>query len=116
MIPSDEDFCYLTTTGRRSGRQHRIEIWYASAPERDTIYLLSGGRERSDWVRNLMAQPQCTVDIAEVSYRGTARIVTPDTAEDEAARDLVHDKYAHDFDLASWRVEALPVAIDLRAE
>ena len=25
-----DDYCYLTTTGRRSGRPHRIEIWYAA--------------------------------------------------------------------------------------
>ncbi|MEO3777495.1 hypothetical protein ABGB16_11740 [Micromonospora sp. B11E3] len=27
-MPPD-DFAYLTTTGRRSGRPHTIEIWYA---------------------------------------------------------------------------------------
>ncbi len=26
---ADEDFCYLTTTGRISGRAHTIEIWFA---------------------------------------------------------------------------------------
>ena len=36
-----EDFCYLTTTGRTSGKPHEIEIWFAL---RDgTLYLLSGG-------------------------------------------------------------------------
>jgi hypothetical protein len=24
-----EAFCYLTTTGRRTGRAHTIEIWFA---------------------------------------------------------------------------------------
>ena len=31
----------------------------------------------------------------------------------ERARTLVHDKYAHGEELASWRASALPVAIDL---
>ena len=26
---ADEDFAYLTTIGRRSGKQHTIEIWFA---------------------------------------------------------------------------------------
>lgn len=113
MIPPDEDFCYVTTTGRVSGRPHRIEIWYAGAPDRDTIYLLAGGRDRSDWVRNLMRTPACTVEIAGQRFGGVARVLDPGAPEDEAARTLVHDKYAQGDDLVAWRAEALPVAIDL---
>ncbi len=113
MIPNaDADFCYVTTIGRTSGTHHRIEIWFAAAPARDTIYLLAGGRERADWVRNLQAEPDCVVDIGERRYVGHARFVE-DTREDEIARALVHDKYARGDDLTRWRGEALPVAIDL---
>jgi hypothetical protein len=36
----DDEYCYLTTTGRRTGRPHRIEIWFG---QRDrTFYLLAG--------------------------------------------------------------------------
>jgi deazaflavin-dependent oxidoreductase (nitroreductase family) len=113
VIPdADADFCYVTTTGRRSGRRHRIEIWFATASERDTIYLLAGGRERADWVRNLRVSPDCVVLIGERTYVGHARIVEG-TDEDEIARTLVHDKYARGDDLTTWRGEALPVAIDL---
>ena len=38
-------YFYLTTTGRRTGRQHRIEIWFGM--HGSSIYLLSG-RDRSD--------------------------------------------------------------------
>jgi deazaflavin-dependent oxidoreductase (nitroreductase family) len=108
------DFCYVTTTGRNTGKPHRIEIWFAAAPEseRDTIYLLAGGRDRSDWVRNLKAHPSCAVEINGTHYRGTGRVVEG-TGEDETARTLVHDKYAQGDDLEQWRGEALPVAIDL---
>jgi len=51
-----EAFVYLTTVGRRTGRAHRIEIWFAIHNER--LYLMSGGRDRADWVRNLMRNPQ----------------------------------------------------------
>jgi deazaflavin-dependent oxidoreductase (nitroreductase family) len=105
-------FCYVTTTGRATAKPHRIEIWFAAHPERDTIYVLSGGRDRSDWVRNLVAWPSCTVEIGDAAYRGDARMIEG-SAEDEPARTLVHDKYATGDDLASWRVTALPIAIDL---
>jgi deazaflavin-dependent oxidoreductase (nitroreductase family) len=105
-------FCYVTTTGRTTGRPHRIEIWFGAAPDRDTIYLLSGGRERADWVRNLVASPRCEVEIGERPFIGYGRVVEG-TDEDEIARTIVHDKYASGDDLEEWRGEALPVAIDL---
>jgi deazaflavin-dependent oxidoreductase (nitroreductase family) len=116
VIPPDEDFCYLTTAGRVTGRPHRIEIWYAVSPGRNTIYLLAGGRDHSDWVRNLAQARKCTVEIAATTYAGTGRILPPGADEDKLARDLVHDKYAQGDELAAWRAEALPVAIELRAE
>ena len=54
-------FCHLTTTGRLSGNPHRIEIWFVFADE--TIYLMAGDRDRSDWVRNLMASPDVVVEV-----------------------------------------------------
>ena len=42
---ADEDFCYLTTVGRVTGRPHEIEIWFAI--EGQTLYMLSGGQDRS---------------------------------------------------------------------
>jgi len=106
------DFCYVTTTGRTTGRPHRIEIWFAAHPEHDTIFMLSGGRERADWVRNLVASPRCTVAIGASTFVGYGRVIEG-TDDDELARTLVHDKYAQGDDLASWRATALPVAIDL---
>jgi deazaflavin-dependent oxidoreductase (nitroreductase family) len=108
------DFCYVTCTGRTTGRPHRIEIWFAADPDHDTIFMMSGGRDRADWVRNLVASPRCTVEIGDLRFVGYARVIEG-SDEDEPARALVHDKYAHGDDLASWRATALPIAIDLAA-
>lgn len=106
------DVCYLTTIGRVSGKSHRIEIWFAH--NEGTLYLLSGGGERSDWVRNLRRTPEVTVRLGRRSYPGTGRIVT-DPDEDRLARDLVFGKYSPRYsdDLEEWRESALPVAVDL---
>lgn len=56
-----EQHCYLTTTGRSSGEPREIEIWFALAGS--TAYMLSGGRDRSNWVRNLIADPDVEVRI-----------------------------------------------------
>jgi deazaflavin-dependent oxidoreductase (nitroreductase family) len=110
-----EQLCYLTTVGRTSGRRHRIEIWFAL--DGTTLYLLSGGRDRSDWVKNVRAKREVTVELAGSVFTGRARIID-DPAEDERARALVHDKYARSYggDLSDWRRRALPVAIDLEQE
>ena len=108
--------CHLTTTGRRTGRPRRIEIWFAAGdPPSDAIYLLAGGREHAPWVKNLRTDPQVAVEIAGRRFRGVARVLV-DGAEATTARRLVYEKYRDDDDLEEWRETALPVAIDLGSE
>ena len=108
-----ESFCYLTTTGRVTGRSREIEIWFGL--EGGTLYMLSGAGERSNWVRNLMRAPEVTVRIADTVLEGRARVVE-DPAEDARARKLLVDKYGRPGrDLERWRRTALPVAVDFPA-
>jgi deazaflavin-dependent oxidoreductase (nitroreductase family) len=109
-------FCYLTTTGRVSGRPHTIEIWFARRGE--TLYLLSGGGDRADWVRNLRRHPAVVVRIGRrqaEALPGRARVLDPGSPEDELARDLLVEKYQRGYggDLSGWRRSSLPVAVDL---
>ena len=106
-----EDFCYLTTTGRVTGRAHTIEIWFAL--DGHTLYMLSGGRDGSDWVKNLQRAPKVTVRIADEHLEGQARVVE-EGEEDELARSLLIEKYeSTPGSLSNWRRTALPVAVDL---
>ncbi len=107
-----ESYCYLTTTGRVSGQPREIEIWFGL--DGDTLYMLSGGRERSDWVKNLIREPRVTLRIADRAFAGRARIVSS-PEEDGHARRLVFDKYAPGYggDLSEWRETSLPIAVDL---
>jgi deazaflavin-dependent oxidoreductase (nitroreductase family) len=111
----DKDFCYITTTGRRTGNPHRIEIWFAGEPGSGTIYVLAGGRERADFVRNAMVNPMVTVRIGDTEGEATARVVDAATDEDALARRLLLAKYQQpgQTDLESWGRSALPVAFDL---
>jgi deazaflavin-dependent oxidoreductase (nitroreductase family) len=107
------DFCYLTTVGRRSGRPHTIEIWFAR--ENGTLYLLSGGGASADWVRNLRKTPTVRVRIGSRTVPASAREVrSPE--EDAVARRLLDEKYMGwkaGKRLSSWARNAVPVAIDL---
>jgi deazaflavin-dependent oxidoreductase (nitroreductase family) len=111
---ADDDFCYLTTRGRVTGAPHEIEIWFALVDT--TLYLMSGGGDRSDWVRNLRAEPSVTVRLRDTTYGAAARVVDAGTDEDALARRLVTDKYQPRYSggLDDWRERSLPVAIDVR--
>jgi deazaflavin-dependent oxidoreductase (nitroreductase family) len=110
-----ESYCYLTTTGRVSGEPREIEIWFGL--EDETLYMLSGGRDRSDWVKNLLKRAAVQVRIAERVFKGSARVVA-DPDEDALARRLLFEKYSPTYsgDLTEWRDTALPIAVDLDLE
>lgn len=110
---ADLDFAYLTTTGRRSGRPHRIEIWFAFRDGR--IYLLSGGGGAADWVKNIRADARIRIQVGSRGVAARGRIVTR-KREDQLARELLDAKYMAwrpGKRLSSWARSALPVAIDL---
>jgi deazaflavin-dependent oxidoreductase (nitroreductase family) len=109
---ADDDFCYLTTTGRVTGRPHTIEIWFAV--EGSTIYMLSGGKDQADWVKNARHTAEVSVRIQDHHFTGRARLVE-DAEEDRRARQLVVAKYQphQTDDLGSWGRTSLPLAIDI---
>jgi deazaflavin-dependent oxidoreductase (nitroreductase family) len=109
------DFCYVTTKGRRSGSPHTVEIWFALRD--DVVYLLAGGTEESDWVKNLRADPTVGLRLGDRDLICRGRLVV-DQEEDALARRLLLDKYGprDADDLSEWARTARPVAIDLPPE
>ena len=109
----DESYCYLTTTGRVTGNPHEIEIWFGLKD--NTIYLLSGNMDRSDWVKNLLKNPSVSVRITDKTFKATARLVT-DRQEEISARNMVADKYNErkvNGSLSNYARSALVVGIDI---
>ena len=109
-----EDYCYLTTRGRLSGRPHEIEIWFGI--ENNSLYLLSGSH-KSDWVKNLLKDPGVTVAIAGHTFTGTARLVK-EKEEEMTARYMLAEKYQEweqGRTLSQWARTALVVGIELQS-
>jgi len=110
---ADRDFAYLTTTGRRTGNEHTVEIWFAF--QRGRVYMLSGGGDRADWLRNLRKTPRVRLRIGTQAANATGRVVRAGTKEDELARQLLDGKYQgwrEGRRLSGWARNALPVAIE----
>jgi len=109
-----EEYCYLTTTGRVTGKPHKIEIWFAVND--GVLYLMSGGMDKSDWVNNLLKDPAVTLRIAKQTFKATARIVK-DRKEEAMARTMLADKYNErepDGSLSDWAQTALVVGFDMK--
>jgi deazaflavin-dependent oxidoreductase (nitroreductase family) len=110
-----EDYCYLSTKGRISGRLHEIEIWFVA--QGTNIYLLSGGGDKSDWVKNLLKDPNVTVRIAKSTFIGSA-YPAKNQAEDSPIRYAMAEKYQeweNGRTLSEWARTSLVVEIELKS-
>lgn len=63
----------LTTRGRRSGRPRTTALNYAR--DGGTVYVMSGFG-RTDWIRNIEADPHVEIALGREHWRGEAHMVT----------------------------------------
>jgi len=115
---ADVDCCDLTTTGRRSGRPHEVEIWFGVLD--DAIVMVSGNREGADWFRNLRAEPAVSVRVGADVRAGVARVVT-DPDERLRIGDVMGAKYTYSDESIGltqqrWTYEVPAVAIEFTPE
>ncbi len=92
-------FMIITTTGRKSGQPRRTSIEYHSYKGRK--YVMNGYGMRSDWYRNILADPRVTIQTADGTERCRARRLTSDE-ELATAYEFVQSN-----PLFRWFVEAL---------
>lgn len=85
-----EKFIYLTTTGRKTGKPHRVELWFAAAG--GIIYLSHEGRE-TDWMRNIKNNPEVNFEISGNKFVGKARYLQCDESEATKAKLALYLKY-----------------------
>lgn len=78
-ILEKEEYCYLITRGRKSGIPHEIEIWFIVYE--NSLYLMSGGMDKSDWVKNLLKDPNVTIRIAGQTFPAVASLLEDKTVE-----------------------------------
>lgn len=84
-------FLYLTTIGWKTGRQHRIEIWFVEYNKR--YYILSERRQRAHWVQNIIHNPKVLFTLNHDTSEGIARIVNKDKETTLIGSNLMSKKY-----------------------
>jgi deazaflavin-dependent oxidoreductase (nitroreductase family) len=70
---SELKYLYLTTTGRRTGLQREIEIWFVETGGK--FYVLAELFHRANWVRNILHNPRVRVRLGDRSFVATARVL-----------------------------------------
>lgn len=100
----------LETRGRRTGRPHRVTLWFAyDAPD---IWLRADAN--ADWARNLDREPRCRIHVGD---RSAAARRVPVADHESALRAVVvlwRAKYGVDW-VADWYVERgrLPIRLQI---
>src|SRR5260370_22860987 len=79
----------LTTRGRKTGLKHDIELWFAF--EDGKLYFIA--RESSYWWKNIVKTPRVEVEVSEILFEGTGRLV-PEKLEHTFER--FRQKYGRD--------------------
>ena len=71
-ILRDEKFAYLTTVGRRTGKPHTVQLWFAFADGR--IFLSHEG-EYTNWMKNIIHAGRVRARIGRLNLEASATIV-----------------------------------------
>jgi deazaflavin-dependent oxidoreductase (nitroreductase family) len=107
----DPEYAYLTTTGRRTGAPHRIEICYRQIG--DVIWFLAGGGSSSDWVKNVLADPHVTIEIGHELLTGTAFVDDQDAADARRALAARYQGWREGQALSGWATGSLAVGVHI---
>jgi deazaflavin-dependent oxidoreductase (nitroreductase family) len=88
-----EQFLYLTTIGRKTGLPREIEIWFVEFDSK--YYILAEHREKTQWVKNIQANPRVRVRVGDQWVDATARVLDQEShrATYEKAQQLEREKY-----------------------
>src|SRR5438270_2825 len=71
IVLEETPYLNLTTRGRKTGLKHDVELWFAF--EDGKLYFLA--HESSQWWKNLAKTPRVEVEVSEILFEGTGRLV-----------------------------------------
>jgi deazaflavin-dependent oxidoreductase (nitroreductase family) len=91
----------ITTTGRKTGRLRRTEIWFHNL---DGLLYITGTPGRRDWYANLLAHPEFTFHLKQSTHADLRAMAVP-ILEPSRRREIlarIHGKLGGTRDLGAW--------------
>ncbi len=109
-VPDGRPLLLLTTTGRRSGEARTTPMMYIPDGDRLLVIASNAGAPRHpDWYRNLVVNPQVTVEVTGDTYSATAAV--PEPAERDRLFAEVVAKYGFFADHQAKVTRKIPVVV-----
>ncbi len=106
----------ITTTGRKSGRPHRVEIGFHVL---DDGLFIAGIPGRRDWLANLAANPQFTFHLKEsiqMDIPATATLITVESNRREVFAKLAEQRQGgRPMDVDAWVEDSPLIQVELHA-
>ena len=106
----------ITTTGRKSGRPHRVEIGFHVL---DDGLFIAGIPGRRDWLANLAANPQFTFHLKEsvqMDIPATATLITAESKRREVFAKLAEQRPGgRPMDVDAWVEDSPLIQVELHA-
>jgi len=100
----------LTTTGRKSGQPRTLPLLFIEEGDRIIIVASKGGLPSEPlWYKNLVANPECDVQIKRRKLKAKARTASPEEREALWPKLVAH--YPDFASYATWTDRIIPVVI-----
>lgn len=111
-VMDEEKYVYLTTRGRKTGKQHIVELWFASAAGK--IYLSHEGTY-TDWMKNILKNDHVDFRIGNIRFTGRAHIVKRGAAFEKGKQALYLKYYgkASEDVIDDWFSESTIIEISM---
>lgn len=84
-----EKFAYLTTVGRKTGKKHTVQLWFAFS--NGSIFLSHEG-DYTDWMKNMTHERRVQLKIGTLSIEANGVIVKEGRSR-ELGKKALYDKY-----------------------
>ena len=87
---ASEKFIHLTTKGRKTGRPHMVELWFALGEGK--VFLSHEGEE-TDWMKNIKENGEVSFEIGGRNFAGRAHYVDGQSDEGWQCKVALYEKY-----------------------
>ena len=85
-----QKFIHLTTKGRKTGRPHSVELWFAAGDGK--VFLSHEGKE-TDWMKNIKQKGEVSFEIGGEKFTGKAHHIEEHTQEAWQCKVALYEKY-----------------------
>jgi deazaflavin-dependent oxidoreductase (nitroreductase family) len=102
---ADRPIVLLTIKGRKSGTERTTPLVYLPQGDRVFVFASKGGApEDPDWYKNLVANPDVTVEVGDEKYAARAVVVTGEERDELFARQMAEAEQFRTYQMNTTRV------------